>query len=81
MNPKYPVYIVSKGRWKRRQTSKTLEYMNVPYHIVIEPQEYDNYASVINPKKILVLPFSNLGQGSIPARNCIRINYRCWKKN
>ena len=71
MNPKYPVYIVSKGRWKRRQTSKTLEYMNVPYHIVIEPQEYDNYASVINPKKILVLPFSNLGQGSIPARNWI----------
>lgn len=71
MNPKYPVYIISKGRWKRRQTSKTLEYMKVPYHIVVEPQEYDEYAKVIDKNKILVLPFSNLSQGSIPARNWV----------
>jgi len=71
MNPDYPVYIISKGRWESRLTSKTLEKMKVPYNIVIEPQEYDNYASVINPNKILVLPFSNLGQGSVPARNWI----------
>lgn len=71
MNPKYPVYIISKGRWESRLTSKSLERMNVPYHIVIEPQEYDNYAAVIDPKKILTLPFSNLGQGSIPARNWV----------
>ena len=69
--PKYPIYIISKGRWERRQTSKALELMGVPYHIVVEPQEYDNYASVIDPKKILVLPFSNLGEGSIPARNWV----------
>lgn len=71
MNPKYPVYIISKGRWKKRQTSKALEMMGVPYRIVIEPQEYDNYAEVIDKNKILVLPFSNLGQGSIPARNWV----------
>ena len=71
MNPKYPVYIISKGRWEKRKTSRTLERMNVPYKIVIEPQEYDNYAAVINPKKILVTPFSNLGQGSIPSRNFV----------
>lgn len=71
MNPQYPVYIISKGRWESRLTSKALEEMCVPYHIVIEPQEYDNYASVISPDKILVLPFSNLGQGSIPARNWV----------
>lgn len=71
MNPSYPVYIVSKGRWETRLTSKALERMHVPYHIVIEPQEYDNYAAVIDPAKVLVLPFSNLGQGSIPARNWI----------
>lgn len=71
MNPNNPVYIISKGRWDTRLTSKALERMNVPYHIVIEPQEYDNYASVIDPKKILVLPFSNLGQGGIPARNWV----------
>ena len=71
MNPKYPIYIISKSRWESRLTSKTLERMKVPYHIVIEPQEYDNYASVIDKTKILTLPFSNLGQGSIPARNWV----------
>ena len=71
MNPQYPVYIISKGRWESRLTSKSLEYMGVPYHIVVEPQEYEQYAAVIDPKKILVLPFSNLGLGGIPARNWV----------
>jgi len=71
MNPEYPVYIISKGRADTRLTSKALEKMRVPYHIVVEPQEYDQYLAVINPAKILVLPFSNLGQGSIPARNWV----------
>lgn len=71
MQPRYPVYIISKGRADSRLTAKALERMAVPYHIVIEPQEYEVYAAVIDPKKILVLPFSNLGQGSIPARNWV----------
>jgi hypothetical protein len=71
MNPSYPVYIISKGRWESRLTSKALEEMKVPYHIVVEPQERDDYAAAIDPQKILVLPFSNLGQGSIPARNWV----------
>lgn len=71
MNPRYPVYVISKGRWDSRLTVKALELRNIPFHIVIEPQEFDNYAAVIDPAKILVLPFSNLGQGSIPARNWV----------
>jgi hypothetical protein len=71
MNPDYPVYIISKGRWELRPTSKALEEMRVPYRIVIEPQEYEQYSAVIESSKILVLPFSNLGQGSIPARNWV----------
>ncbi len=43
----------------------------MPYRIVVEPQEFEQYAAVIDPEKILQLPFSNLGQGSIPARNWI----------
>lgn len=73
MNTKYPIYIISKGRHESRLTSKTLEMMNVDYKIVVEPQEYDLYASVIKPSKILILPFSNLGIGSVPARNW------CWE--
>lgn len=71
MNPRYPVYVISKGRWQSRLTSKALELMLVPYHIVIEPQEFDQYAEVVDPEKIYTLPFGNLGQGSIPARNWV----------
>ena len=71
MNPKYPVYVISKGRWESRLTVKALEKRGIPYHIVIESQEFAQYASVIDKAKILVLPFSNLGQGSIPARNWV----------
>jgi hypothetical protein len=56
MNPKYPVYIVSKGRWETRLTSKALERINVPYYIVVEAHERDQYAAVIDPHKVLVLP-------------------------
>lgn len=68
MNPNYPIYIPSKGRYESRLTMKALDKMNVPYHVVIESQEYDNYASVIDPGKILILPFSNRGL----------IASRCW---
>lgn len=71
MNPRYPVYVISKGRWDTRLTSKALEKIGVPYYIVVEPQEFEQYAAVIDPAKILTLPFSNLGQGSIPARNWV----------
>lgn len=56
MNPKYPIYIVSKGRWETRLTSKALERINVPYYIVVEAHERDQYAAVIDPAKVLVLP-------------------------
>lgn len=70
-NPRYPVYIISKGRSESRLTARALDSMLVPYRIVIEPQEYDKYACVIDRSKILTLPFSNLGQGSIPSRNWV----------
>ena len=56
MNPKYPLYIVSKGRADSRLTSKALEKMNVPYYIVIEQSDYKDYSAVIDKKKILILP-------------------------
>ena len=83
-NPKYPIYIISKGRADSRMTSRSLENLLVPYRIVIEESEYDDYAAVIDPKKILVMPSDfrenpkyaipdELGQmgGSIPARNFV----------
>jgi len=82
MKSKYPIYIVSKGRANSRLTSKALEAMDQPYYIIVENQEYEEYASVIARHKILVLPTSyqdkydtcdELGEGKSrgpgPARN------------
>lgn len=73
IQPKYPVYILSKGRSESRYTVKTLEEMKVEFRIVVEPQEYELYGKYIDKKKILILPDEYLGknQGGIPARNFI----------
>jgi hypothetical protein len=68
---RYPVYVISKGRWESRYTARALGEIRVPFRIVIEPQEYPQYAAVIDPACILTLPFSDLGKGSIPARNWV----------
>ena len=83
-NPRYPVYIISKGRADSRHTQRSLEEIGVPYHIVIEESEFDDYAAKVDPKKILTLPpgfrenpdyaipdISGLTGGSIPARNFV----------
>jgi hypothetical protein len=55
-NPRYPIYIVSKGRSESRMTSRALDKLGVPHFIVVEPQEYDEYTNVVDAKKILTLP-------------------------
>ena len=69
MKPKYPIYIISKGRCSRCLTARELKAMNVEFYLVIETQEFDDYKHITD--NILLLPFSNLGQGSIPARNWV----------
>ena len=84
MQPKYPIYIISKGRADSRLTSKTLDEIRVPYKIVIEESEFDDYNKGISADKILTLPPGfrenpkyaipdNKGRigGSIPARNFV----------
>ena len=73
INPKYPVYIVSKGRAKTGGTRKSLDRMGVPYKIAVEPQDHDDYAAEVGESKLLVLPFSNHGDGPGRARNW------CWE--
>lgn len=69
MSPKYPIYVISKGRWDKCLTVRELNKMNVPFSLVVEPTEYDNYKGIA--ENILVLPFHDLGQGSTPARNWV----------
>tara|TARA_B100000519_G_C14243916_1_gene438780 strand:- start:1732 stop:2622 length:891 start_codon:yes stop_codon:yes gene_type:complete len=70
---KYPVYIISKGRHDCCLTANFMLKDKVDFKIVIEPQEKDLYAKIYGEDQLLILPFSNLGKGSIPARNW------CWE--
>jgi len=84
MNPQFPLYIPSKGRADSRMTMKVLELMGVPFLVVVEDQEHDDYAAVMDEKKLLVLDETyqrdyntcdDLGdtksKGAGPARNFI----------
>ena len=71
MNPKYPIYIPSKGRHDCAYTANILREMSVPFYLVVEPTETDLYSAAYGAATVLTLPFADLGQGSIPARNWI----------
>jgi hypothetical protein len=55
--PRYPIYIVSKGRWERRlrPTTTYLDRMGVDYRIVVEEQEAELYAEGVGAERVLVL--------------------------
>lgn len=57
--PRYPVYIVSKGRAHNGLTTKALDSMGVPHYIVCEGNEVHEYKERTNAT-ILVLPKSYL---------------------
>lgn len=56
MNPEFPIYIPSYGRWEERPTVKVLERLGVPYNVVVEQEQYDEYAQVIDEEDLLVVP-------------------------
>lgn len=72
VQPRYPIYIPSKGRANHQLTANCLMNDSVPFHVVVEAQDAERYAEVVGEDRVLVLPFANLGQGSIPARNWIK---------
>jgi hypothetical protein len=68
---RYPVYVISKGRADRCLTARFLTRDGVPFRLVVEPQEAEAYAKNFGREVLTILPFSNLGQGSRPARNFV----------
>lgn len=84
MNPQFPIYIISKGRYETRHTARYFEKIGIRYFIVVEEQEAEQYKAVINPSwgTVLILDekykqqydiFKDIGAkgktGSGPARN------------
>jgi len=57
--PRYPIFIISRGRAYSRYTAKALEELGVFYYLVVEPNELDAYESVTDESKgkVLALPF------------------------
>lgn len=70
-HPRYPVYIISKGRFEKCLTAKYLVNDKIKFNLVVEPQEADEYIKRFGKERVLILPFSNLGLGGIPARNWV----------
>lgn len=82
IEPLFPLYIPSKGRWESRITVRHLEAMGLFFYVIVEEQEYNHYSSLIDKSKILILdpkfkqnydPCDDLGdaksKGSGAARN------------
>jgi hypothetical protein len=71
LKPKYPIYIISKGRFDNCLTADFFVEDKVDFKLVVEPQEANEYSKRYGEDRVLILPFSNLGLGGIPARNWV----------
>lgn len=67
----HPVYVISKGRSGTCLTANFMIKDGLTFTLVVEPQEHDAYRAKYPEANIAVLPFSNLGMGSTPARNWV----------
>lgn len=82
MNPRFPIFIPSRSRATLATTPHVLDRIGVPYRLIVEADQYDEYAEHFDPTKLLVLDptfqrdydaLTELGddesRGSGPARN------------
>jgi len=69
--PRYPVYVLSKGRSDRCLTARFLLRDGVPFIIAVEPHEADLYAAEFGRERLLILPFRDAGTAT-PARNAVK---------
>lgn len=55
MQPQFPLYIPSKSRAENGTTARFLDKINVPYRLVVEEQQYEEYAKYFSKDKLLIL--------------------------
>ena len=67
---RYPIYVPSKGRPARCLTGRLMDTGGVPFRIVVEEPERDEYAAEFGPDRLLVLP--DVDRGITVARNWIK---------
>ena len=69
--PRYPVYVISKGRAPRATTARMLTRDGIPFRLVVEEPEAEEYARNYPAATIEVLP--DVNRGGVFARNY------CWE--
>jgi len=67
--PRYPIFIPTKGRADIKMTAWYLRRDGVPFKMVVEPQDYDAYAAEWGSERLLTLPYND--RGLVFARNWI----------
>lgn len=56
--PRYPIYIISRGRaWMKDGTSGTLSGLHIKHYIVVEPQEVEEYKRELGNEYCEIIPF------------------------
>lgn len=68
---RYPICIPSKGRADVQTTGKVLDALGISYRFFVEETEGDEYIDHLGEENVVVMPFHDLGKGSVPARNYI----------
>lgn len=68
--PRYPVFVPTKGRAHNPLTIRFLQEDEVPFRIVVVPEEVEQYRALVDDSQILVLPRSDLKL--VGTRNWIR---------
>lgn len=69
MNPLHPVFIPSKGRWDRPLTPRAFDKIGVPYMLVVQSREAEQYRAANLKGTMLLLPDGL--DGLVPTRNWI----------
>lgn len=54
--PRFPLYVVSYGRYQNCRTANELDLYDVPFYIVVEPEQYDQYARNYDEDRLLSVP-------------------------
>ena len=68
--PRYPVFVPSKGRWERPLTARCFLDDGVPFRLVVEPSEEEQYRAALPDANLLVAPRDNMRL--LGVRNWIR---------
>ncbi len=53
-SPEFPIYIPSKGRHEYMMTSKALTKMGIHHHVIVEPQQMDDYRRAVHEMALSV---------------------------